>query len=303
MIIIFCPNCGNQINDNEKFCSKCGNQIKRDSQDNNEQMKQSEKTTSDNVSQNVDTEKNYTKYKYIGIFIAVILLLGLVPFGTYSYFAHKDTKQVEQNVTVEQNKENTASEDKNNAVKEDVKQPVEDIVNLEYTQNKKFIQGENQVAYFPDSKIYFQNSKIYFQKVVKNYSAMLDDKNQVLMNFYVNTTMPDISIKEIKLANSDKLFYEVICTAGAHAKLEGYWLVGKKDDKWTVFISMDNLKSFGINPDKYYNMNNKIVNGKLIINCFHLEVPEGKSMAEGKKVDDCYVKVDWNNNKQTFRMY
>ena len=294
MIIIFCPNCGNQINDNEKFCSKCGNQIKQNSQDNNEQMKQSEKTTSDNVSQNVDTEKNYTKYKYIGIFIAVILLLGLVPFGAYSYFAHKDTKQVEQNVTVEQNKENTASEDKNNAVKEDVKQPVEDIVNLEYTQNKKFIQDENQVAYFPDSKI-------YFQKVGK--SAMLDDKNQVLMNFYVNTTMPDISIKEIKLANSDKLFYEVICTAGAHAKLEGYWLVGKKDGEWTVFISIDNLKSFGINPDKYYNMNNKIVNGKLIINCFHLEVPEGKSMAKGKKIDDCYIKVDWDNNKQTFRIY
>lgn len=294
MIIIFCPNCGNQINDNEKFCSKCGNQIKQNSQDNNEQMKQSEKTTRDNISQNVDTEKNYTKYKYIGIFIAVILLLGLVPFGAYSYFAHKDTKQVEQNVTVEQNKENTASEDKNNAVKEDVKQPVEDIVNLEYTQNKKFIQDENQVAYFPDSKI-------YFQKVGK--SAMLDDKNQVLMNFYVNTTMPDISIKEIKLANSDKLFYEVICTAGAHAKLEGYWLVGKKDGEWTVFISMDNLKSFGINPDKYYNMNNKIVNGKLIINCFHLEVPEGKSMAKGKKIDDCYIKVDWDNNKQTFRIY
>lgn len=294
MIIIFCPNCGNQINDNEKFCSKCGNQIKQNSQDNNEQMKQSEKTTSDNISQNVDTEKNYTKYKYIGIFIAVILLLGLVPFGAYSYFAHKDTKQVEQNVTIEQNKENTASEDKNNAVKEDVKQPVEDIVNLEYTQNKKFIQGENQVAYFPDSKI-------YFQKVGK--SAMLDDKNQVLMNFYVNTTMPDISIKEIKLANSDKLFYEVICTAGAHAKLEGYWLVGKKDGEWTVFISIDNLKSFGINPDKYYNMNNKMVNGKLIINCFHLEVPEGKSMAKGKKIDDCYIKVDWDNNKQTFRIY
>lgn len=132
---------------------------------------------------------------------------------------------------------------------------------------------------------------------------MLDDKNQVLMNFYTNRDVPDLSIKEIKLANSDKLFYEVICTAGAHAKLEGYWLVGKKDDKWTVFISMDNLKSFGINPDKYYNMDNKIVNGKLIINCFHLEVPEGKSMAEGKKVDDCYVKVDWDNNKQTFRMY
>lgn len=294
MIIIFCSNCGNQINDNEKFCSKCGNQIKQNSQDNNEQMKQSEKTTRDNISQNVDTEKNYTKYKYIGIFIAVILLLGLVPFGAYSYFAHKDTKQVEQNVTVEQNKENTASEDKNNAVKEDVKQPVEDIVNLEYTQNKKFIQDENQVAYFPDSKI-------YFQKVGK--SAMLDDKNQVLMNFYVNTTMPDISIKEIKLANSDKLFYEVICTAGAHAKLEGYWLVGKKDGEWTVFISIDNLKSFGINPDKYYNMNNKIVNGKLIINCFHLEVPEGKSMAKGKKIDDCYIKVDWDNNKQTFRIY
>lgn len=294
MIIIFCPNCGNQINDNEKFCSKCGNQIKQNSQDNNEQMKQSEKTTRDNISQNVDTEKNYTKYKYIGIFIAVILLLGLVPFGAYSYFAHKDTKQVEQNVTIEQNKENTASEDKNNAVKEDVKQPVEDIINLEYTQNKKFIQDENQVAYFPDSKI-------YFQKVGK--SAMLDDKNQVLMNFYVNTTMPDISIKEIKLANSDKLFYEVICTAGAHAKLEGYWLVGKKDGEWTVFISIDNLKSFGINPDKYYNMNNKIVNGKLIINCFHLEVPEGKSMAKGKKIDDCYIKVDWDNNKQTFRIY
>lgn len=294
MIIIFCPNCGNQINDNEKFCSKCGNQIKQNSQDNNEQMKQSEKTMRDNISQNVDTEKNYTKYKYIGIFIAVILLLGLVPFGAYSYFAHKDTKQVEQNVTVEQNKENTASEDKNNAVKEDVKQPVEDIVNLEYTQNKKFIQDENQVAYFPDSKI-------YFQKVGK--SAMLDDKNQVLMKFYVNTTMPDISIKEIKLANSDKLFYEVICTAGAHAKLEGYWLVGKKDGEWTVFISIDNLKSFGINPDKYYNMNNKIVNGKLIINCFHLEVPEGKFMAKGKKIDDCYIKVDWDNNKQTFRIY
>lgn len=239
-------------------------------------MKQSEKTTRDNISQNVDTEKNYTKYKYIGIFIAVILLLGLVPFGAYSYFAHKDTKQVEQNVTVEQNKENTASEDKNNAVKEDVKQPVEDIVNLEYTQNDKFILGDKEVAYFPSSKISFKN-------VDNNCSVMLDDKNQVLMNFYTNRDVPDLSIKEIKLANSDKLFYEVICTAGAHAKLEGYWLIGKKDGEWTVFISMDNLKSFGINPDKYYNMNNKIVNGKLIINCFHLEVPEGKSMAEGKK--------------------
>ena len=250
MIIIFCPNCGNQINDNEKFCSKCGNQIKQDSQDNNEQMKQSEKTTSDNVSQNVDTEKNYTKYKYIGIFIAVILLLGLVSFGAYSYFAHKDTKQVEQNVTVEQNKENTASEDKNNAVKEDVKQPVEDIVNLEYTQNDKFILGDKEVAYFPNSKISFKN-------IGNNCSVMLDDKNQVLMNFYTDVIVPDLSIKELKLANSDKLFYEVKCTAGAHAKLEGYWLVGKKDDKWTVFISMDNLKSFGINPDKYYNMNSQ----------------------------------------------
>lgn len=250
MIIIFCPNCGNQINDNEKFCSKCGNQIKQDSQDNNEQMKQSEKTTSDNVSQNVDTEKNYTKYKYIGIFIAVILLLGLVSFGAYSYFAHKDTKQVEQNVTAEPNKENTVSEDKNNAVKEDVKQPVEDIVNLEYTQNDKFILGDKEVTYFPNSKISFKN-------VGNNCSVMLDDKNQVLMNFYTDVLVPDLSIKEIKLANSDKLFYEVKCTAGAHAKLEGYWLVGKKDDKWTVFISMDNLKSFGINPDKYYNMNNK----------------------------------------------
>lgn len=232
MIIIFCPNCGNQINDNEKFCSKCGNQIKQNSQDNNEQMKQSEKTTRDNISQNVDTEKNYTKYKYIGIFIAVILLLGLVPFGAYSYFAHKDTKQVEQNVTVEQNKENTASEDKNNAVKEDVKQPVEDIVNLEYTQNDKFILGDKEVAYFPSSKISFKN-------VDNNCSVMLDDKNQVLMNFYTNRDVPDLSIKEIKLANSDKLFYEVICTAGAHAKLEGYWLIGKKDGEWTVFISMD----------------------------------------------------------------
>ena len=222
MIIIFCPNCGNQINDNEKFCSKCGNQIKQNSQDNNEQMKQSEKTTRDNISQNVDTEKNYTKYKYIGIFIAVILLLGLVPFGAYSYFAHKDTKQVEQNVTVEQNKENTASEDKNNAVKEDVKQPVEDIVNLEYTQNDKFILGDKEVAYFPSSKISFKN-------VDNNCSVMLDDKNQVLMNFYTNRDVPDLSIKEIKLANSDKLFYEVICTAVAHAKLEGYWLIGKKD--------------------------------------------------------------------------
>ena len=215
----------------------------------------------------------------------------MVSFGAYSYFAHKDTKQVEQNVTVEQNKENTASEGKNNAVKEDVKQPVEDIVNLEYTQNDKFILGDKEVA------------KISFKNVGNNCSVMLDDKNQVLMNFYTDVLVPDLSIKEIKLANSDKLFYEVKCTAGAHAKLEGYWLVGKKDDKWTVFISMDNLKSFGINPDKYYNMDNKIVNGKLIINCFHLEVPEGKSMAEGKKVDDCYVKVDWDNNKQTFRMY
>ena len=206
----------------------------------------------------------------------------MVSFGAYSYFAHKDTKQVEQNVTVEQNKENTASEDKNNAVKEDVKQPVEDIVNLEYTQNDKFILGDKEVAYFTNSKISFKN-------VGNNCSVMLDDKNQVLMNFYTDVLVPDLSIKEIKLANSDKLFNEVKCTAGAHAKLEGYWLVGKKDDKWTVFISMDNLKSFGINPDKYYNMNNKMVNGKLIINCFHLEVPEGKSMAEGKKVDDCYI--------------
>ncbi|WP_278490587.1 zinc-ribbon domain-containing protein [Megamonas funiformis] len=227
MIIIFCPNCGNQINDNEKFCSKCGNQIKQNSQDNNEQMKQSEKTTRDNISQNVDTEKNYTKYKYIGIFIAVILLLGLVPFGAYSYFAHKDTKQVEQNVTVEQNKENTASEDKNNAVKEDVKQPVEDIVNLEYTQNDKFILGDKEVAYFPSSKISFKN-------VDNNCSVMLDDKNQVLMNFYTNRDVPDLSIKEIKLANSDKLFYEVRSNMYSRSSCKIRRLLANRQKRWRM---------------------------------------------------------------------
>ena len=94
------------------------------------------------------------------------------------------------------------------------------------------------------------------------------------------------------------------------------WCEGHQVPFWTKFIYR---KDFSVKANlwnlysycrfvyeirgTHYNMDNKIVNGKLIINCFHLEVPEGKSMAEGKKVDDCYVKVDWDNNKQTFRMY
>lgn len=82
----FCPNCGNNLNDNEGFCGNCGNPVNPSSLPNQNELTTIEKY-SNKLSKLVNLLKiKLKKYKFILIILILLCLLGvgiINPQGEY----------------------------------------------------------------------------------------------------------------------------------------------------------------------------------------------------------------------------
>ena len=65
---MICKNCGNKVNDYDKFCTSCGEYVDK------------------NIEDKINTNKNNRKVK---ILISVTLLIGLVCIGLYTVLKNK----------------------------------------------------------------------------------------------------------------------------------------------------------------------------------------------------------------------
>lgn len=69
-----------------------------------------------------------------------------------------------------------------------------------------------------------------------------DGQNDYLSFIGYESDAPTIyTVREIHCKNPSKTFYEINTEVGAHAKNNGYWLIGKHKGKWVTYVSLSNL--------------------------------------------------------------
>lgn len=95
----------------------------------------------------------------------------------------------------------------------------------------------------------------------------------------------DYYIKKIYTNNPNMQFLEIQMAVGAHGKNEGYWLIGRYNNKWVTYVSTNSLVSMGysgwhylstskINPDR---------SGKMIL------------ITNNGEYDDMEIELYWSN--------
>ena len=76
------------------------------------------------------------------------------------------------------------------------------------------------------------------------------------------------TIRKFGITNSEKAFYEIHATAGAHEQTCGYWIVGKHNGQWVTYISLESLVPMGYDLNGYHQLHSRINennSGRLIL--------------------------------------
>ena len=76
------------------------------------------------------------------------------------------------------------------------------------------------------------------------------------------------TIRKFGITNSEKAFYEIHATAGAHEQTCGYWIVGKHNGQWVTYISLESLVPMGYDFNGYHQLHSRINennSGRLIL--------------------------------------
>lgn len=271
-----CPNCGHEIRPGEHFCAGCGRPI----------------GAAPKSSKNSDM-----MYGVLGA--VIVILAGIAGYMLYDHYGKGDQAAVQVSSS-------SAAETSSLPKKEAEQKPAQpDIRRLYYA-------GKGQ--YLPLQKKSVSFGNVIFREGGNRHVLVYDANGKQLLDLYgpetteqfkdSSDTYADKSVREIQIEGSNKHFYEVLMTTGAHAKLEGYWIVGEKNGEWISYVSLDNLKPFGFDKTKYYNLNVQMdADNKIVLNGYHMYVPPGAASYQGKKVDDFFVTIDWDENAGTFRMY
>ena len=66
------------------------------------------------------------------------------------------------------------------------------------------------------------------------------------------------TIRKFGITNSEKAFYEIHATTGAHEQTCGYWIVGKHNSQWVTYISLESLVPMGYDLNGYHQLHSRI---------------------------------------------
>ena len=92
MIIIYCPECDNEVNENDKFCNNCGENLKlkvNDGDNDNNPEKQNNKNPKKKGSKSNLINEKLTFIDYLAKFIIIIFALFFPPIGILGIFKTK----------------------------------------------------------------------------------------------------------------------------------------------------------------------------------------------------------------------
>lgn len=110
------------------------------------------------------------------------------------------------------------------------------------------------------------------------------------------------TVREVHTKSPSMTFYEIIADRGAKGMNCGYWLIGKCNDKWVTFVSLNSLASMGYTLNEWHHISSNIDNnGRLILTSTHKYMPPGAEYEYQKKtVKDLVVQLFWDSSANWF---
>lgn len=120
---------------------------------------------------------------------------------------------------------------------------------------------------------------------------IIDKNNNKALTLY--TKSPFCYVKKIVCKNPDKVFYEIKDPVGAHGELAGYWLIGKHNEKWVIYVTLESLRSMGA---CFITHRTEANGNSLLISTYNHIFP-------GQKVSKhANIELFWDDNAQWFGM-
>ena len=111
-------------------------------------------------------------------------------------------------------------------------------------------------------------------------------------------------VREIYSIFPSMQFFEINADRGAHAKNCGYWLIGKRNGQWVIFVSLDSLATVGYTPGQWHHIStvtNGDATGRFILTSQHEYMPTGAQYGYQRRYAvDLRVQLFWDQSAQWF---
>ncbi len=279
---VHCPQCGAELHEGDQFCGKCGFRLK--------------------AVKDVPAAGSKNKALLYGALGALLIIAG----GTAGYFLYGHFIKSEQPATPPAASAPAETSSSSAPAVQEQKPAEPDIRKLYYAGKGRYESLDHNTVNLGPVSFRSGGNRHVIVYDTNSGAQLLDLYGPETTDMYKDSgdSFANKSVREIEVQGSDKRFYEVMMASGAHGKIEGYWIIGKKNGEWISYISLDNLQPFGFDKTQYHNLTAQMnAENKIVINAYHMYVAPGQASYQGKKVDDCYVTVDWDENAGTFRMY
>ena len=199
-----CPNCGKQLNENEKFCDNCGTNITNNQSINQDIQLETNQLTNENVqpmynqpvTENIQPEKSQEKNKKNNTGLVIIIIILIIVLGSLIYFfvlKKDDNKTNNTNTNQQENKTTTVNNSTNNTTTTTVNNTINNN------------QSNNEVQITVDSKNEY-NLTEYYQKIVNQYKTLVKNtsvETEQLGSLKVNNNKEVEIIKDNNISKVD----------------------------------------------------------------------------------------------------
>ena len=113
-------------------------------------------------------------------------------------------------------------------------------------------------------------------------------------------------VRDVFMANPEKIFWEINATIGAHEQNCGYWLIGKENGQWVTYVTLEYLAKNGYAINKWRQIVTKInTDGSgrfILLSQYEYMPPEATFGMQRKYCTDLQLELLWDDAAQGFVM-
>ena len=113
-------------------------------------------------------------------------------------------------------------------------------------------------------------------------------------------------VRDVFMANPEKIFWEINATIGAHEQNCGYWLIGKENGQWVTYVTLEYLAKNGYAINKWRQIVTKInTDGSgrfILLSQYEYIPPEATFGMQRKYCTDLQLELLWDDAAQGFVM-
>ena len=145
---------------------------------------------------------------------------------------------------------------------------------------------------------------IYDDGVLKMVDQM-DGKTVYALQAADGSHASDYAVWSYQVKEPDDALFEVAAVSGAHGQNVGYWLIGRQNGQWRIYVDWDSLAAKGYTKNEWHQIRSdfNLAQRSIRVISSHEYLPSGARFEyEREHTDDFSVEVYWDDVKQDFSL-